>query len=123
MPSWRVYYADGSTYDGAVADAPGDGVIVIVQADNTPGDPYAVGRELLFDADFYCYRVREDRWFRCDVFGLHDYLRTPGHMSKVVFGQWAARSVYKATLIRAQQDPDFPVKSAMQAGERRLVMS
>ncbi len=118
-PRFRIFYDDGSTYSGEVWDAPGDGVQVIVQCDDAAGDPYAVGRELLFDADFYCWRAQESKWFRCDIFGLHDYLRVAGG-KKVVFGRTAPRSAYKAALIQAATDPDFPLKSARQAGEDRL---
>lgn len=114
---WRVFYDDGTTVDSRtpLEDVRGDGVQVIVQRDDAVGDLYAVGRELLFDADFYCWR--DDRWFRCDLYGLFDYLRLPG-LKKVLAGRTAHRAAYKAALLRAQQDTDFPVKSALQAGER-----
>jgi hypothetical protein len=118
-PRWRVYYDDGTTYDGDVWTAPCDGVQVLVQRDDAAGDLYAVGRELLFDADFYCWRVEAERWFRCDLYGLFDYLRSPG-MKKIVAGRTAPRDAYKGALLRAQADPDFPVKTARQAGEGRL---
>lgn len=89
----------------------------IVQRDDTPGDVYAVGRELLFDADYYCWR--EGRWFRCDLYGLFDYLRQPG-WKKVLAGRTASRTAYKRAVLAAQTDSDFPVKTAMQAGERAL---
>lgn len=121
---YRVYYDDGSMTlsDGNrdfVAELDGEGVIVIVQEDSDPGDPYAVGRELLFDADYYCWRAADLRWFRCDLYGLFDYLRRPG-WKKVLAGRTVPRDIYKATLIKAQNDPDFPVKTAIQAGEGRL---
>lgn len=117
MVQWRVYFDDGATVDSTtpLEDVRGDGVQVIVQRDDTPGDVYAVGRELLYDADFYCWR--DDRWFRCDLYGLFDYLRHPG-WRKVVAGRTAHRAAYKTALLRAQQDSDFPLKSARQAGER-----
>lgn len=116
---WRVYYDDGSTVDSTtpLEDVRGDGVQVIVQRDDAPGDVYAVGRELLFDADYYCWRG--DRWFRCDLYGLFDYLRAPG-LKKVLAGRTATRMAYKTAMIRAQADMDFPPKSAWQAGEARI---
>lgn len=118
---FRIYYDDGTADSGTpLEDVRGDGVIVIVQADDAPGDPYAVGRELLFDADYYCWRLEDRRWFRCDIRGLFDYLVAPG-MKKVLAGRTVQRAVYKDALRRAQADPDFPVKSAIQAGESRLV--
>ena len=116
-----MYYDDGTTHDDSagIIAAPGAGVIVVVQDDNDPGDIYAVGRELLFDADYYCWREEEQRWFRCDLRGLFDYLLTSG-WKKVLAGRTAPRSVYRAVLQRAQNDPDFSIKSASQRGEERL---
>ncbi len=119
MLQWRVYYDDGSTCDSttSVEAVRGDGVQVIVQRDDALGDVYAVGRELLFDADFYCWR--DGRWFRCDLYGLFDYLRQPG-WTKVLAGRTAHRTAYKRALAAAATDAQFPPKSARQAGETRL---
>lgn len=119
MIAWRVYYDDGRSQDSnlGLEWIRGEGVQAIVQRDDTPGDIYAVGRELLFDADFYCWRG--DRWFRCDLYGLFDYLRQPG-WKKVLAGRTADRAAYKRAVLAAQNDPDFPPKSALQAGEHRL---
>jgi hypothetical protein len=119
---WRVYYDDVPPQDSlnaTVMGVRGEGVQAIAQRDATPGDPYAVGRELLFDADFYCWNFNDERWFRCDLYGLFDYLRRPG-FKKVLAGRTANRAAYKRALIAAQSDPDFPPKSAIQAGEERL---
>lgn len=115
---WRIYY-DGGTADWrqAVETIPGEGVIAIVQADDTPGDPYAVGRQVLFDRDFYWWEG--DGWVMGDAYGLFDYLRRPG-WKKIVAGRTVDRRRYKATLTQAVTDPDFPVKTARQAGEARL---
>ncbi len=120
MIQWRVYFDDGTCEDSSsstVESVRGDGVQVIVQRDDAPGDPYAVGRELLFDADYYCWR--DERWFRCDLRGLFDYLHAPG-WKKTLSGRTAHRTAYKLALMRAQLDADFPLKSARQAGEARL---
>jgi hypothetical protein len=113
---WRVYYGDGSVVDWRtpLEDVRGEDVIVIVQSDDAPGDQYAVGRELLYDADYYCWR--DGGWFRCDLYGLFDYLRQSG-LKKVLAGRWVPRHAYKAALSAAFYDPDFPVKTANQAGE------
>lgn len=118
---WRAYYDNGTTSDSEwdIRKVPTEGVIVMVQKDDAPGDPYAVGRELLFDRDYYCWDVKQGRWFGCDLYGMNDYLRREG-WKKVLFGRWTERSNYKSLLLKAQGDPDFPVKSALQAGEERL---
>lgn len=124
MRRWRVYYDDGSIADNfalnhTVPTAPGVGVLVIVQEDNDLGDIYSTGRELLFDADYYCWRVEEERWFKCDIHGLFDYLAAPG-WKRVLAGRTAPRSAYRAALINAQNDPSFSPRSSAQANEQRL---
>ena len=47
---------------------------------------------------------------------MSDYLRRPG-WKKVIEGRTTDRAIYKQTLLAMQADPDFPVKSALQAGE------
>jgi hypothetical protein len=111
---WRIYYDDGSTCDSLSSsavtpeDAPGLGVVVIVQEDED------VGRELLHMKDFYYWE--RSRWFGCDQFGLFDYLQRPG-LKKVVAGRNVEHRSYHLLMLRAQQDPDFPPKNARLTGE------
>lgn len=102
MLAWRVYYDDGSTYDGPSEWAPCDGVIIIAQRD---GD---VGREILHLKDFYYWE--RDRWWGCDVYGRDDYLRRGG-WKKVLAGRNTSYANYSALYDRACKDPDFPFKS------------
>lgn len=104
MTAWRVYYEDGSTYHGAVENAPCDGVIVIVQRDPD------VGRELLHLKDHYYWE--RARWWGCDRYGLEDYLRRPG-WKKVLAGRNTEYANYSALYDRANRDLDFPPKSAL----------
>jgi len=68
---WRIFYADGTTFGsekGEPKDAPGLGVVVIVQENETPGErPYLQHR-----TDYYIWRG--NRWLGCDLFGLWQYL-------------------------------------------------
>lgn len=116
-PSFRIFYDDWSTFDGDPCDAPTEGVIAIVQRDDAVGDPYAVGRTIVFDKDFYWW---VGTWVGGDLYGLFDYLRNHRGARCVAFGRWTDRANYKAILLRAQNDLDFPVKTALQAGEDKL---
>lgn len=117
---WGIYYDTGHVaraHDCDVQNLPAEGVVVVVQRDDAPGDVYAVGRELIFDRDYYCWQ--DGRWFGCDLYGMNDYLRRPG-WKKVLFGRWTDRANYKRLLLAAQHDPEFPPKSTFQHGEERL---
>lgn len=105
MPEWRIYYADGSTYDGVVERAPGDGVVGIVRRDVDPADfPYTNGRELLYGKDHYWWSV--DRWLGGDSYGRDDYLRQPG-WKKVIAGRTLPRVQFESVKQRMETDPEF----------------
>lgn len=108
---WKIYYDDGSTFsdeDGRVYDAPALGVQVIAQEDPD------VGRQLFWEIDFYWYS--EHGWFGGDVFGLWDYLATPG--PKVVkFGRYVPRADFLRAYHKALKDPYLPAKTAWVANE------
>ena len=58
-PSWRIFYADGSTYsdeDGPVENAPGAGVEVVLQRSR------AAGVERLYYKHFYVWSERYACW-------------------------------------------------------------
>lgn len=99
---FRVWYDDGSTYDGAVEAAPCEGVIVIAQDDPD------VGREILHIKDFYYYE--HGRWWGADRWGMEDYLRRLG-WRKVLAGRNTTYANYSALYDAACHDPDFPPKS------------
>lgn len=120
MVRWRIYFDSGAVADDgthAVEDVPGEGVIVIAQAHDDPGDPIRSGRQLLYDTDFYYW---EARWYKCDAYGRDDYLRRPG-WRKVLAGRNTTTANYHALLTRALTDPDLPTKSAWSPGERRVI--
>lgn len=106
---WRIYYGDGSTYDGDPFLAPPDNVQCVVIADPDHG------RILRAMKDFYWWIG--DEWYGGDLFGLFDYLRQPGP-KKVIFARSLSDRQYQATIKAALADPDFLPKSAMAPGER-----
>jgi len=111
--SWRIYYTSGSTYDGAPEDAPERGVQCIVH------DAAETGRTILSRFDFYCWHPdRAIPWDGHDIFGLWDYLAAPG-WKRVIFGESIPNEDFAAIHEQAEQDPDFPARSAHQPGERR----
>lgn len=113
---WRVYYDDGSTFDnlkGGPADAPALGVIAINCADADVG--FWTARA----ADFYCYSETQftPLWEGMDMFGLWDYLASPG-LKRVLFGRTIPNDRYEQILHVALRDPDFPKKTGWRTTER-----
>ena len=68
----RIYYKDGSTYDGAPENAPVFDVLIIQENDKNHG------RRVLTNGDYFCYDVQEGRWWAYDFPGMIQYLKDPG---------------------------------------------
>lgn len=110
---WRIWYDDGSTFsneDGRPQDAPGRGLICIVQVDERTGRRRLTG-------DYYVWML--GRWFSVDLFGLWDYLSKQG-MKVVKFGRFASYTRYAEICRRADSDPAFPARSGWHPSEHRI---
>lgn len=111
-PSFRIYYGDGSTYDGPPQDAPPDNVQCIAWSDPDLGEAN-IGRAVLRDWDIYIYSDGigwhgTNKW--ADL-RRHLSLR-PCKVRAVCFGEWIPRERFAEILARAENDPDFRAKSA-----------
>lgn len=88
MLRWRIYYADGSTFDsteGGAEKAPALGVVSIVMLrDNSQG-----------------------QWYGGDQYGLTQYLIEPG-WKRVLLGRTLPDDEFVEISGRAANDPDFP---------------
>lgn len=104
MISWRVYYDDGSTFDGPPEDTPTTGVIAIVQPDPDHG------RMVLSRWDYYDFHDN-GQWWGHDIFGLFDCLTRPG-WKRVLFGRTIETARFRQIVARAEADPDFATRSA-----------
>lgn len=108
---FRVYYGDGSTYDGDPYFAPRPGVQAIVGPDRL------TGRYMVSDKDFYWWLEEEGRWRGGDLYGKFLYEMKLGPRV-VLFGEQIANDAYNACIVAAHADPDFPPKTARGRGER-----
>lgn len=97
----RIYYGDGSTFDGPPELAPPLDVQAINQLDEH-------GERETFRGDGY-YWFDSGRWYCGDLFGLFDFLMRSG---LVKFGRYIPRSQYDAICERARTDPDFATSGA-----------
>lgn len=107
---YRIYYADGSTFDGSPSGAPSLGVVCIVQPDPD------VGRHVLSGFDYYW--PADGAWWGGDLFGLFQYLIEPG-LKKVLFGRTISNRAFREILKAACEDRDFAPKSGWKRGERK----
>ena len=103
LMNWRIYYADGSTFSGDAADAPGLGVIVIALKHPDP----EIGAYIQHQADYYIWLG--DRWLACDLFRLWQYLfiEKLDHPKHALAGQTIDNDHYMQILRAAKQDKDF----------------
>ena len=101
---FRVYYADGSHYDGETTEdamnAPTMGALVVKQeaASNITG--YS-----LRSSAFFCWEKRSQSWGgKDDHFGLSRYWATEGGAQKVLQGQEVPDEVYQNARAKAVDD-------------------
>jgi len=106
VPQWRIFYADGPTFDsdqGGPADAPCSGFVAAVGYDEA-GDRY-----IMQSWDHYCYDQGSKQWWGCDLFGVFDRLRM-GVMFAYKEGRTVTKETFSEIVTRAHKDPDFPQK-------------
>lgn len=108
---FRIYYADGTTYDGPVDHVPIWEVLVIVERDPMHG------RKLVSSGDYYIYD--NARWIACDLMTVWQYLARPGMLKRVLVGVMVDSERWQETMRRARYDPDFPAQTALHHYESR----
>ena len=105
---WRILYGDGSHFDntmGEPEDAPGFGIVTIVQADPQ------VGRAIVDGWDFYYWVETEGKWWGSDWLGFIDRLAHREPCRAVSIGRMVSESDWLSIRHRAKTDPDFEAKS------------
>ena len=110
MTQWKVYYSDGSTFVGAVEEAPARDIQVIVQLSKDHGWQAVSGD------DYYIWRG--DRWIGVDHFGMYDYLIEPG-WKRVLCGRTISNAEFNTIWQQAMNDPEMPKKTAFGSRERK----
>ena len=90
MIRFRIYYDDGSTYDGngsldSAINAPTVGAQVIVYESAN-----SRGRSLVHSKDYYYFK--DGLWNGCDWGGLFDYLTQMGFAKVLLFGRTMMRN-------------------------------
>ena len=107
--NFRVYYADGSTFDGDAFNAPAMNVLMIVELDKDHG------RRIVSGGDYY---VWDGQWFAVDKEGMFQYLCDAGPR-RVLIGRMVDNERWTAIYRRADSDPDFPARTAYGVFERK----
>lgn len=98
--SWRIYYADGTTYDstqGEPKDAPSTGVICI---------KHFIENEWRISAfvDYYCWELGSE-WWGADQAGFWQYMFKPG-IKIIKFGTNIPDEPFEKILAQAREDTD-----------------
>ncbi len=105
---WKIIYLDGSTFshvDGEPQDAPGGGVLAVVQEDST------VGLLIHEGENFYVFDKQYGGWQGMDVFGFVQYIVRPG-LKIIKLGESMTTDRYMKIITDARRDPNLPKKSA-----------
>lgn len=120
---WRIYYDDASTFDSTQGEpwqAPGRGVICIVQVDPSPV-MYSVNTQVLRGHPYYWYHREWGYWLHSDRDGFIDQLCADRKdvVCAIKMGRWVAHDYYRDVVEKAKTDPDFPKKSGDSLVEQR----
>jgi hypothetical protein len=108
---FRIYYADHESYSEDPFNAPGLGALLIVETDSDHG------RRIVSGGDYFVWD--QVRWWPVDFIGLVDYLLQPGPR-KVLVGRMVSNELYREVYMRADTDPDFPIRTAYGVFENKL---
>lgn len=100
---FRVYYADGTTYDGDAMGAPALDALLIVEKDADHG------RRIVSGGDYFVWEG--GRWWAVDQVGMYTYLVRTGPR-RVLIGRMVSNEHYAETWRRAESDTDFPLRTA-----------
>lgn len=109
MKNFRVYYADKSTYDGDPFGAPALDALVIVESDQEHG------RRIVSGGDYFVWE--DGRWWAVDQIGMLSYLVRLG-ARRILVGRMVSNELYREIYIAANEDPDFPERTAYGAFEK-----
>lgn len=101
MTEWRIYYADGTRYSGSPEDAPGLGVLLIVQRDPKSGIKEILHGDGPRVIDYYWWEG--GMWLGGDVTGMIQYLAFPG-WKKVLIGRNIITSQWREVVQEAIDD-------------------
>lgn len=116
MIEWRIYYADGSTYDSSMGnpeDSPRNGVAAIIQHYECghhpsqiikPEPAVYVGAQL--SANFYIWRPDANEWIgTIDIFGVVKQAESYGILLRQ--GEMMPHLAWEEVWKKAAADPDF----------------
>lgn len=125
---WKIYYADGSTFswsNGSWEQAPRWAVLFLLTEDRQHG------RYVDFGHDFYIWWPGAEKPWGVDMIGLIDYLRQTEdeqahlrlceidweRLPGVKYGRLIGRAEFEKMHTLANNDPDFPARTAYQPEE------
>lgn len=103
---WRIYYADGSTFDsnqGSPEDASPLGFICAVGYDESGA------RYIMHGWDHYCYDKETSQWWGMDLCGLFDRL-TRNKVYAYKQGRTVTKADFQKIMQLAHKDVDFPIR-------------
>lgn len=110
---FKIYYDGGDTYDGDPFNAPAFGVLAIAQKNR------AHGRRVTSNYDYFVWKDDLQEWMGCDIAGMFDYLNIPG-AKRVLIGRMVPKEYFYSVLKQANEDPDFPERTAYYRDEVKV---
>jgi hypothetical protein len=110
---WKIYYGDETSVTNLNCspwDIPTRNVQAIIVCDQNHG--WYCCRA----CDYYWYHEHLDTWYSGEIFGLFDYLDSPGK-KRVCFGRSISDKEYQKILDTAMHDMNLPSKTGWNPNE------
>lgn len=104
---WRIYYADGSTFDSTMGDAheaPSEFFTCAVGYDDKDK------RYIMHGWNYYRWDKDSTQWWGMDDQGLKTRLRHNGEIYAYKEGYTITTAKFNEIMGRAHKDPDFPLR-------------
>lgn len=108
---WKIFYSDGTTYNGSPEFAPKTKVQAIIVKDDL------IGRRIESSVDQYIYSPERGGWRGVDKFALYEYLVESGYKI-VLFGSVMIDKDFRELWDKIANDIDLPPKSGNLRSER-----
>jgi len=110
--NFKVYYSDGSTHaSDDPYTTPVPEVVAIVQIDKLHG------RRVVAGDDYYIWN--ETSWYGTDLIGMFQYMMKDGPR-RVLYGVMVHEEQWQDIMRLANEDSDFPKRTAYGRDERRV---
>jgi len=103
---FKIYYSNGTTYVGDIANAPIWEVVLILEKDSEHG------RKIVSGGDYFVYDYESGKFISGDFVTMLQYMARPGDKKRFLVGVMLDNKTWNKIMKQAREDIDFPIQTA-----------